>query len=55
MIEKAEETGANIQVGQVVRFCDEYVELAKTLEKFKALVDSGAITEDEYSKIKENI
>ena len=32
MIKKAEETGANIQVGQVIRFWDEYVELAKILK-----------------------
>lgn len=39
MIEKAEAVGANVQVGQVIRFWDEYVELAK-------IVKSGA-----YGKI----
>lgn len=32
MIEKAEKTGANVQVGQVIRFWDEYVELAKIVK-----------------------
>jgi len=32
MIEKAKETGANVQVGQVIRFWDEYVKLAEILE-----------------------
>lgn len=32
MIEKAEKAGANIQVGQVIRFWDEYVELAKIIK-----------------------
>lgn len=32
MIKKAEETGANVQVGQVIRFWDEYVELAKIIK-----------------------
>lgn len=34
MLKKAEETGANVQVGQVVRFMDEYV-------KLKEIVDNG--------------
>ena len=34
MIEKANETGCNVQVGQVIRFWDEYVELKK-------IIDSG--------------
>ena len=32
MIKKAQETGANVQVGQVIRFWDEYVELAKIIK-----------------------
>ncbi len=32
MLSKAQETGANVQVGQVIRFWDEYVELAKILK-----------------------
>ncbi len=32
MIKKAEETGACVQVGQVIRFWDEYVELKKIVE-----------------------
>jgi len=35
MIKKAEETGAYVQVGQVIRFWDEYVELAKIIESGK--------------------
>ncbi|MBE7031008.1 MAG: Gfo/Idh/MocA family oxidoreductase [Ruminococcaceae bacterium] len=35
MIEKAEATGCNVQVGQVIRFWDEYVELKKILESGK--------------------
>ena len=35
MLEKAKETGCNVQIGQVIRFWDEYVELKKIL-------DSGA-------------
>ena len=35
MMKKSEKTGANVQVGQVIRFWDEYVELAK-------IVKSGA-------------
>jgi len=35
MLKKAEETGANVQVGQVIRFWDEYVELAKIIESGK--------------------
>jgi predicted dehydrogenase len=34
MLEKAEKTGCNVQVGQVIRFWDEYVELKK-------IIDSG--------------
>lgn len=34
MIEKAKETGANVQIGQVIRFWDEYV-------KLKEIIDSG--------------
>lgn len=32
MVAKAKETGANVQVGQVIRFWDEYVELAKIVK-----------------------
>lgn len=32
MIEKSEKTGCNVQVGQVIRFWDEYVELKKIIE-----------------------
>ncbi len=32
LIEKSNETGANVQVGQVIRFWDEYVELKKIIE-----------------------
>ncbi len=32
MLDKAKETGANVQVGQVIRFWDEYVELAKIVK-----------------------
>lgn len=32
MLEKSKETGAQVQVGQVIRFWDEYVELKKILE-----------------------
>ena len=32
MLEKAENTGVNVQVGQVIRFWDEYVELKKIVE-----------------------
>ncbi len=32
MLEKAKETGCNVQVGQVIRFWDEYVELAKIVK-----------------------
>ena len=32
MIEKSKETGAQVQVGQVIRFWDEYVELKKMVE-----------------------
>jgi predicted dehydrogenase len=32
MIAKAKETGCNVQVGQVIRFWDEYVELKKIIE-----------------------
>ena len=32
MLEKAEKTGSNVQVGQVIRFWDEYVELKKIVE-----------------------
>ncbi len=35
LIEKAAATGAQVQVGQVVRFLDEYVELAKIVESGK--------------------
>jgi len=35
MLEKAKETGANVQVGQVIRFWDEYVELAKIIASGK--------------------
>ena len=35
MIEKASETGCNVQVGQVIRFWDEYVELKKIVEAGK--------------------
>ena len=35
MIEKSRETGAQVQVGQVIRFWDEYVELKKILESGK--------------------
>ena len=31
MVKKAEETGANVQVGQVIRFWDEYVKLAEII------------------------
>lgn len=32
MIKKAEETGCNVQIGQVIRFWDEYVELKKYID-----------------------
>ena len=32
MLEKSKETGAQVQVGQVIRFWDEYVELKKIIE-----------------------
>ena len=32
LIEKSKETGCNVQVGQVIRFWDEYVELKKIIE-----------------------
>ena len=32
MLEKSEKTGCNVQVGQVIRFWDEYVELKKIIE-----------------------
>lgn len=32
MVKKASETGCNVQVGQVIRFWDEYVELAKIVK-----------------------
>ena len=32
LIEKAEKTGAEVQIGQVIRFWDEYVELAKIIK-----------------------
>ena len=35
MIEKSKETGCQIQVGQVIRFWDEYVELKKIIERGK--------------------
>ena len=35
MLEKAKETGCNVQVGQVIRFWDEYVELKKIVESGK--------------------
>ncbi len=35
LIEKAEKTGAEVQVGQVIRFWDEYVELAKIVKSGK--------------------
>lgn len=35
LIEKAEKTGAQVQVGQVIRFWDEYVELAKIVASGK--------------------
>jgi len=35
MLEKSRETGAKVQVGQVIRFWDEYVELRKILESGK--------------------
>lgn len=35
MIEKSQKTGANVQVGQVIRFWDEYVELQKIVESGK--------------------
>ncbi|MBQ9802054.1 MAG: Gfo/Idh/MocA family oxidoreductase [Clostridia bacterium] len=35
LIEKAEKTGAQVQVGQVIRFWDEYVELAKIIKSGK--------------------
>ena len=35
MIEKSKETGAQVQVGQVIRFWDEYVELRKIVESGK--------------------
>ena len=35
MIKKAEETGANVQVGQVIRFWDEYVKLAEIIASGK--------------------
>lgn len=35
LIEKAEKTGAQVQVGQVIRFWDEYVELAKIVKSGK--------------------
>lgn len=33
MIEKAKETGCNVQIGQVIRFWDEYVALSKIISK----------------------
>ena len=35
MIKKSEKTGCNVQVGQVIRFWDEYVELKKIIESGK--------------------
>ncbi len=35
LIEKSNETGCNVQVGQVIRFWDEYVELKKIIESGK--------------------
>lgn len=35
MIKKAEETGANVQVGQVIRFWDEYVKLTEIIKEGK--------------------
>ncbi len=35
MVKKAEETGANVQVGQVIRFWDEYVKLAEIIASGK--------------------
>ena len=35
MLQKAEETGAHVQIGQVIRFWDEYVELAKIIASGK--------------------
>lgn len=35
MIEKSKETGCQVQVGQVIRFWDEYVELKKIIESSK--------------------
>ncbi len=35
MIEKSKKTGCNVQVGQVIRFWDEYVELKKIIESGK--------------------
>ena len=35
LIEKSKETGCNVQVGQVIRFWDEYVELKKIIESGK--------------------
>ncbi len=35
MLEKSEKTGCNVQVGQVIRFWDEYVELKKIIESGK--------------------
>ena len=35
MIEKSKETGCQVQVGQVIRFWDEYVELKKIIESGK--------------------
>ena len=43
MLEKAETTGASVQVGQVIRFWDEYVELKKIVEsgKFGKVVNAN--------------
>ncbi|MBQ6922782.1 MAG: Gfo/Idh/MocA family oxidoreductase, partial [Clostridia bacterium] len=35
MLKKSEKTGCNVQVGQVIRFWDEYVELKKIIESGK--------------------
>lgn len=35
MLKKAEETGANVQIGQVIRFWDEYVKLAEIVAEGK--------------------
>ena len=36
LIKKSQETGAHVQVGQVIRFWDEYVELKKIIEEYAA-------------------